>query len=125
MGKPRMDLLKGIGEQEQAINKSKIYSEDTQSETVLESQKPKNTLIEEKVENNTNTKPQRQSFSFRADQDKIETWKLYAETIGAKDIGTLWTAAIDEYINNHKLTEDQQVIYNLKKKAVEMQKNQK
>lgn len=120
-----MDLLKGIGEQEQAINKSKIYSEDTQSETVLESQKPKNTLIEEKVENNTNTKPQRQSFSFRADQDKIETWKLYAETIGAKDIGTLWTAAIDEYINNHKLTEDQQVIYNLKKKAVEMQKNQK
>ena len=121
-----MDLLKGIGEQEQAINKSKTYPENTQLETAFESQKPiKNTLIEEKVENNTNTKPQRQSFSFRADQNKIETWKLYAETIGVKDIGALWTAAIDEYINNHKLTEDQQIIYDLKKKAIEIQKNQK
>ena len=79
----------------------------------------------EKAEKKANTKPQKQSFSFRAEQDKIENWKLYAETIGAKDIGTLWTAAIDEYIGNHALTADQQKIFNLKKQAAEMAKGQK
>lgn len=72
-----------------------------------------------------NTKPQKQSFSFRAEQTKIENWKLYAETVGAGDVGALWTAAIDEYITNHKLTEEQQVIYDLKKKIAEMQRKQK
>lgn len=69
-----------------------------------------------------NTKPQKQSFSFRAEQSKIENWKLYAETVGTGDMGTLWTAAIDEYIANHKLTADQQIIYDLKKQALEKQK---
>lgn len=82
------------------------------------------TTNEEKAAETANAKPQKQSFSFRADQDKIEHWKLYAETVGANDLGTLWTAAIDEYICNHKLTADQQEIYNLKKKAAEMAKKQ-
>lgn len=85
----------------------------------------KSTPEEEKHVYMANTKPQKQSFSFRAEQTKIENWKLYAETIGAGDIGALWTAAIDEYITNHKLTEEQQVIYDLKKKIVEMQRKQK
>ncbi len=85
----------------------------------------KSTPAEEKAEEKPLTKPQKQSFSFRADQNKIENWKLYAETIGTKDIGTLWTAAIDEYISNHALTADQQEIYDLKKKAAEMAKKQK
>ena len=88
-----------------------------------EPQEPiKSTPTEEKAEEKPPTKPQKQSFSFRADQSKIENWKLYAETIGTKDIGTLWTAAIDEYISNHALTADQQAIYDLKKKAAEMAK---
>lgn len=85
----------------------------------------KNTPEEEKHVYVANTKPQKQSFSFRAEQTKIENWKLYAETVGAGDVGALWTAAIDEYIANHKLTEEQQVIYDLKKKVAEMQKKQK
>ncbi len=95
------------------------------SEVTSESQEPVKILTEQKTQEKANIKPQKQSFSFRADLNKIEAWKLYAEAIGAKDIGTLWSAAIDEYISNHKLTEDQQVIYNLKKKIAEMQKNQK
>ena len=88
-----------------------------------EPQEPiKSTPTEEKAEEKPPTKPQKQSFSFRADQSKIENWKLYAETIGTKDIGTLWPAAIDEYISNHALTADQQAIYDLKKKAAEMAK---
>lgn len=84
----------------------------------------KSTSIEEKGEEKANTRPKKQSFSFRADQDRIENWKLYAETIGTKDIGTLWTAAIDEYINNHALTADQQEIFKLKKQAADMAKKQ-
>lgn len=214
MGKPRMDLLKGIEEQENAIESSKAYQEakplnerqqkviemlnsgmsqkeiadsfgvdksaicrdvkfirenypdkltaqtktptqDTEHKdgyehltaTIEKSEKQepqymtlkvteapqeapkqfelhKSTPAEEKAEERANTKPQKQSFSFRADQSKIESWKLYAETIGTKDIGTLWTAAIDEYISNHALTADQQAIYDLKKKAAEMAKKQ-
>ena len=95
-------------------------------ETAPEPHEPIQTPVaEEKAEEKPPTKPQKQSFSFRADQSKIENWKLYAETIGTKDIGTLWTAAIDEYISNHALTSDQQAIYDLKKKAAEMAKKQK
>lgn len=95
-------------------------------ETAPEPHEPIQTPVaEEKAEEKPPTKPQKQSFSFRADQNKIENWKLYAETIGTKDIGTLWTAAIDEYISNHALTADQQAIYDLKKKAAEMAKKQK
>ena len=95
-------------------------------ETAPEPHEPIQTPVaEEKAEEKPPTKPQKQSFSFRADQSKIENWKLYAETIGTKDIGTLWTAAIDEYISNHALTADQQAIYDLKKKAAEMAKKQK
>lgn len=183
--KMNMDLLKGIEEQENAIESSKAYQEEeafldllrqgksrkeayeaigrektwasklikkireTEPErlrgtteeineepqdTPQASQKPQtatepskaavSTTIKEKAVETANTKPQKQSFSFRADQDKIEHWKLYAETVGANDLGTLWTAAIDEYICNHKLTADQQEIYNLKKKAAEMAKKQ-
>lgn len=101
----------------QATQKPQIATEPIKAE--------ESTPAEEKAEEKANTKPQKQSFSFRADQSKIESWKLYAEAIGTKDIGTLWTAAIDEYISNHELTADQQAIYELKKKAAEMQKKQK
>jgi len=186
MGKPNMSLLKGIEEQENAINNSKAYQEEESfldllrqgktrkeayeaigrektwasktikkireteperlkgtaeeikeepQDTPQAQQKPEiateqpqpieNTPKEEKAEIRANTKPQKQSFSFRADQNKIEKWKLYAEAIGTKDIGALWTTAIDEYISNHELTADQKTIYELKRKVAEMQKNQK
>lgn len=196
MGKPRINLLKGIEEQENAIENSKAYQEEEAFLNLLRQGKPRKEAYEaigrektwasktlkkireteperlkgtaeevidgvsaekaevkaqsqgtsepaqkpqeapeskdpiqipaeeEKAAEKANTKPLKQSFSFRADQSKIEHWKLYAETIGTKDIGTLWTVAIDEYISNHKLTPDQQAIYDLKKKAAEMARNQ-
>ncbi len=82
----------------------------------------KSTPEEEKHVYMANTKPQKQSFSFRAEQTKIENWKLYAETVGAGDIGALWTAAIDEYIANHKLTANQKEIFAIKKQVLESEK---
>lgn len=116
------ERLKGTGEKLQEQDMSQTTQKP---QPACEPMQLKSTSKEETTEKKANTKPQKQSFSFRADQSKIENWKLYAESIGAKDIGTLWTAAIDEYISNHELTESQQTIYELKKKAVEMQKNQK
>lgn len=161
MGKPRMDLLRGIEEQENAIENSKTYQEKeayeaigrektwagktiketpkeikdepTKEQSKIEPytqdtlqtiQKPqttsetlqtvKSTPTEEKVGERVNTKPQKQTFSFRACLDNIQQWKLYAELCGIKDIGELWTAAITEYINSHPLESDKQEMYNLR-----------
>lgn len=65
----------------------------------------------------------KQSFSFRADRDDISRWKLYAETLGTKDLGRLWSAAIDEYISRHALSAEQQKVYEMKKEAARMQQS--
>lgn len=122
----RVERLKAEVEAEKEVTASDTPQAPPKPETAPERQEPIQTPAEEeKAEEKPPTKPQKQSFSFRADQSKIESWKLYAETIGTKDIGTLWTAAIDEYISNHALTADQQAIYDLKKKAAEMAKKQR
>lgn len=116
------------GNNEENIKKiaEEITAQDAQKpETAPEPQEPiKSTPAEEKAEEKPNTKPQKQTFSFRADQSKIENWKAYAEATG-QDIGTLWTAAIDEYINSHELTADQKAIYELQKQAAEMARKAK
>ncbi len=126
MGKLNMNLLKGVEEQENVIDKSKMkdrfYTPQKQKADSKQTKPTKSTSEEKKTETQANTKPQKQSFSFRADLRKIENWKLYAETIGTDDIGALWTIAIDEYIENHKLTPDQQTVYDLKKQVLETQK---
>lgn len=122
----RVERLKAEVEAEKEATAKDTPQAPQKPETAPEPQEPiKSTPAEEKAEEKPPTKPQKQSFSFRADQSKIESWKLYAETIGTKDIGTLWTAAIDEYISNHALTAEQQAIYDLKKKAAEMAKKQR
>ncbi len=126
MGKLNMDLLKGVEEQEHVIGKSKTKDKPQTSQKQKSDSEHlkaiKTTPEEKKTESQTNAKPQKQSFSFRADLQKIENWKLYAETIGTDDIGALWTIAIDEYIENHGLTPEQQTVYDLKKQALEAQK---
>lgn len=130
------DRLKGTSEEiKDEVHAEPIEYEPPSQDTPQAAQEPhtpseplqpmKSTPEEEKRVYAPNTKPQKQSFSFRAEQVKIENWKLYAETVGAGDVGALWSTAIDEYISNHKLTEEQQVIYDLKKKIAEMQKKQK
>lgn len=111
------------------IQKPEATTQEHLPNTPQAQQKPQETTAspetpaEKKIENKANTKPLKQSFSFRADIDKIEDWKLYAETVGAKDIGTLWTAALDEFMSNHPLTADQKQIFAKRKEAAEMQRN--
>ena len=81
----------------------------------------KNASEKEKIEIQTNTKPKKAVMGFRAEQEKMEVWKLYADATG-QEIGVLCTAAIDEYIKRHKLNEDQQKFFDLKKKMLEAEK---
>lgn len=125
MGKLNMNLLKGVEQQESIIDKSKGgnasgTSQKTQGQP--EKIRFKSTDEKEKDGNQADMKLQRQSFSFRAEPHRIEEWRLYAESIGARDLGVLWSAAIDEYIENHGLTADQQIVYDLKKQAYDAQK---
>lgn len=171
MGKPRMDLLKGIEEQENAIENSKAYQEeeaflnllrqgksrkeayeaigrektwasktlkkireteperlkgtaeevkDEPQDTLQAPQKPQtdteptqtkeSTPKEEKTEEKANTKQKKQVFSFRATIEDIASWKAYATATG-QTMENVGTAAMNEYLENHKLTGAEQAIF--------------
>ncbi len=128
MGKPRIDLLKGIEEQENVIKHSKSYQKEepqkqdapqtTQKpQTASEPTQTEETPKKEKAEHKT----KKMVMGFRADQDKVEKWKLYAEATG-QEIGIMCTAAIDEYTNNHKMTTKQKQIFDIKVNALEAER---
>ncbi|MCX4298008.1 MAG: hypothetical protein OSJ73_13390 [Lachnospiraceae bacterium] len=91
-------------------------------ETAPEPHEPiKSTPSEEKAEEKPNTKQEKRVMGFRADVNKIDLWKIYAEAT-EQEIGVMCTAAIDEYISNHELTADQRQIFDIKIKALEAEK---
>ena len=85
------------------------------------SQPKESTLKEEKTENKANTKPQKGTMGFRTDTKKIEYWRLYADVTDT-ELGIMCTSAIDEYVQRHKLTEEQQAIIDIRLKALEAEK---
>lgn len=91
-------------------------------ETAPEPHEPiKSTPSEEKAAEKPNTKQEKRVMGFRADVNKIDLWKIYAEAT-EQEIGVMCTAAIDEYISNHELTADQRQIFDIKIKALEAEK---
>ena len=80
-------------------------------ETAPEPQEPiKSTPAEEKAEEKPNTKQKKQVFSFRATLDNIADWKAYATATG-QTMENVGTAAMNEYIDRHKLTGAEQAIF--------------
>lgn len=171
MGKLNMSLLKGVEEQENAINNSKAYQEEEvflsllrqgksrkeayeaigrektwasktikkireteperlrgtaeeikeepqdtpqapqKPETAPEQPQPiENTPKEEKAEEKPNTKQKKQVFSFRATIEDIASWKAYATATG-QTMENVGTAAMNEYLENHRLTGAEQAIF--------------
>ena len=84
-------------------------------------QADKTTPNEEKAKERANTKPQKGTMGFRADLDKIEFWRMYAD-VTDRELGAMCTVAIDEYIERHELTADQKEIINIRLKALEAEK---
>lgn len=70
----------------------------------------KSTPTEEKAEEKANTKQKKQVFSFRATLDNIADWKAYATATG-QTMENVGTAAMNEYLDRHKLTGAEQAIF--------------
>ena len=70
----------------------------------------KSTPTEEKAEEKPNTKQKKQVFSFRATLDNIADWKAYATATG-QTMENVGTAAMNEYLDRHKLTGAEQAIF--------------
>lgn len=80
-------------------------------ETATEPQEPIQTPVaEEKAEEKPNTKQKKQVFSFRATLDNIADWKAYATATG-QTMENVGTAAMNEYLDRHKLTGAEQAIF--------------
>ena len=58
-------------------------------------------------------KAQKKVFSFRAEVDQVDSWRVWADAKGIK-VDELGTLALTEYIKKHSLTADQKKIYELK-----------
>lgn len=54
-------------------------------------------------------------FSFRAEAETVDSWRLWADAKGMK-VDDLGEKALQEYIKKHPLTEDQKQIFELKQK---------
>lgn len=59
------------------------------------------------------TKTKKKVFSFRAEEEKVNGWRVWADARGIK-VDELGEKALQEYIKRHPLSEDQQKIYELK-----------
>lgn len=69
----------------------------------------------ENIDTKPNPKPKKQVFSFRAALDNIADWKAYA-TATKQTMETIGTAAMNEYLERHKLTGDEQAAFEAIKK---------
>lgn len=68
----------------------------------------------EKVKEKPESKPQKQKkqvFSFRADGELIKRWRVYASACPGMKVDDLGTLALQEYIENHKLTGDAKAFF--------------
>lgn len=113
----RLILEKGTPEQieraEKGESTKKIIDEINAQKPQIapELQEPiKSTPAEEKAEKKANTKQKKQVFSFRATLDNIADWKAYATATG-QTMENVGTAAMNEYLDRHKLTGAEQAIF--------------
>ena len=88
----------------------------TASESVSESPKEpakRNTKTATEKTSEKPQKAQKKVFSFRAEVDQVDSWRVWADAKGMK-VDELGEKAITEYIKRHALTDDQEKIYELK-----------
>lgn len=58
---------------------------------------------------------EKKGFSFRGPAEEVPRWRLYADAAGMK-VDDLGTVAMEEYIRNHPLSEEQQQIFDYKER---------
>lgn len=83
------------------------------SESPAENQRENDTKAPKKIAEKSN-KAVKKVFSFRAEAETADDWRLWADAKGMK-VDELGTKALTEYIKRHPLTDDQKQIFELKK----------
>ena len=109
MASKKIDKLKEAG-----AGMDKFFSEASESSTETTKKSTKrNTKAEPEKVTESPQKAQKKVFSFRAEVDQVDSWRVWADAKGLK-VDELGTLALTEYIKKHSLTEDQRQIYELK-----------
>lgn len=109
MASKKLDKLKTAG-----AGMDKFFSEASEVDT--ESPKKSRQVKTQPKDHNGSEKPQKvqkKVFSFRAEVESADSWRLWADAKGLK-VDELGTLAITEYIKKHPLNPDQKQIYELK-----------
>ena len=100
---------------EEANNLDMLFFTDTETgQSQPEETKVKKTKGNTKTAKTEDSVKPKKVFSFRADGDKVDHWRLQAKARGMK-VDQLGEKALEEYIKRHKLNENQQKIYDLMK----------
>jgi hypothetical protein len=109
MARSKVDKLKTAG-----ADMDKFFSEASEkaSEPTKKTTKGRAKAQPEEVKEEPQ-KAQKKVFSFRAEVDQVDSWRVWADAKGLK-VDELGTLALTEYIKKHSLTEDQKKIYELK-----------
>lgn len=109
MASKKLDKLKTAG-----ADMDKFFSGASESPTET-TKKParRNTKTAKEVPTEKPQKAQKKVFSFRAEVEAVDSWRVWADAKGLK-VDELGTLALTEYIKKHSLTEDQRQIYELK-----------
>jgi hypothetical protein len=109
MASKKMDKLKEAG-----AGMDKFFSGASESPSEAEKKTTKgNTKAKAEEGSEKPQKAQKKVFSFRAEVDHVDSWRVWADAKGIK-VDELGEKAITEYIKRHSLTEDQKQIYDLK-----------
>jgi len=81
-----------------------MFTAATEQEKVKQEKQPKVEARQQEQE----PKKETATFSVKIDTEVLKKWRLYASMDGYGDKGKLTEAALNEYMNRHKLTPEQQ-----------------
>ena len=112
MARSKMDKLKTAGADMDKFFSGASETTEKATETTKKSTRGRAKAEPEKASEEPK-KTQKKVFSFRAEVDQVDSWRVWADAKGIK-VDELGEKAITEYIKRHSLTEDQRQIYELK-----------
>ena len=112
MARSKMDKLKDAGSSLDKLFTGASETTEKASETTKKSTRGRAKAQPEEPTEKAQ-KAQKKVFSFRAEVDQVDSWRVWADAKGLK-VDELGTLALTEYIKKHSLTEDQRQIYELK-----------
>lgn len=114
MASSKDKLMKGSAAMNKILSGAVAEPQEEQETTEKPTAK-KTTKKTAKADTGQAVKPEKvkqKVFSFRAEENKVDQWRVQAVARGIT-VNELGEKAIDEYIKRHKLTEDQQQLFDL------------